>query len=753
MAENTDIVGEESASELAIQGAGDWPVESLAEDRMGRANFAQALADEILAAPVAGGFVMGLTGPWGVGKTSILNMVLDALGDRVLVIQFNPWMFSGTESLIGPFFREVAKQLGQERPKLKAIGEKLATYGRLLSPFAGLVGASGAVDTAAGLLAQFSAEPSVVEQRAELRKLLAELDQRLVVVLDDVDRLRPDEIADIVRLVRLVGDFPNTLYLLAFDRFRVEECLGDGDPKRGRAYLEKIVQVTHDVPEARQPDITALFLEGLQPLLDELPTGPLHIGDWQDIYTFIVQPLLQTPRDVRRLVQSLPMTLRLVGDEVALEDVLGLEAIRMLRPEMFRAIVSSAEGLCATPGTAAPGFLSGADLATGPVGPLVELDRDLAKVICRWLFPAARRYFENMHYGPEFASTWRRERRVASVDVLRFYLERRLPENVVPARVIDELLAALSDRQTLSDLLAGLEPGSLLDAITRVTDAVREVPFDAAADPSEDPAFVSLPVFLDVLPRLPVRRISGFDMGPTMTVARLVLRLIDRVTDAAVRTSIVREAVSETSVLSAALTVLDVVGHRPNVGQKLVPLDDVTQMKDELRVKALAAGAAAILDDPNPTEIAELMIESEEGREAFLTVAEDDSVVLSLLTDARAATSSRQLDSVSSKVTAVLMWDNLVALLGEPNLLRGVAALAERAADHPEDFGDDQLATIDLAARYATGWRPENLIQRMLAQQQTEAATAQPQEAAGETEPPAPDTPDGPPAEDGPANS
>ena len=177
------------------------------------------------------------------------------------------------------------------------------------------------------------------EQHEELRILLAELDKRLVVVVDDVDRLRPDEVLDIVRLVRLVGDFPNTLYLLAFDRHRVEECLGEGDLERGRAYLEKIVQVTHDVPTARQPDVTAMFLAGLGPLVDDLPTGPFSSEDWQNILTFVVRPLLATPRHVQRLLGSLSMTMRLVGDEVAVADLIGIEAVRVLHPALFEATV------------------------------------------------------------------------------------------------------------------------------------------------------------------------------------------------------------------------------------------------------------------------------------------------------------------------------------------------------------------------------------------------------------------------------
>ena len=50
-----------------IDGA-DAPIRLLSEDRLGRRSFAQALAAEVMAAPVARGYVMGLTGPWGTRK-------------------------------------------------------------------------------------------------------------------------------------------------------------------------------------------------------------------------------------------------------------------------------------------------------------------------------------------------------------------------------------------------------------------------------------------------------------------------------------------------------------------------------------------------------------------------------------------------------------------------------------------------------------------------------------------------------------
>ena len=128
------------AAASVIDGA-DSPIQFLSEDRLGRRPFAQALAAEVMAAPVARGYVMGLTGPWGSGKKSILNMTVDALGDRAIVVHFNPWMFSGTEALVSSFFGEIGKQLDKKEAKLKGIASKLATYGQVLSPLAALAGA------------------------------------------------------------------------------------------------------------------------------------------------------------------------------------------------------------------------------------------------------------------------------------------------------------------------------------------------------------------------------------------------------------------------------------------------------------------------------------------------------------------------------------------------------------------------------------------------------------------------------------
>lgn len=682
----------------------DAPIRSLSEDRLGRRPFAHALAAEIMAAPAARGYVMGLTGPWGSGKTSILNMTVDAIGDQAVVVQFNPWMFSGTEALVSSFFTEIGKQLDKKEAKLKGIASKLGTYGQLLSPLAAVVGAGNAVQGAASILQALSATPSVFEQHQELRTMLEGLDKRLVVVVDDVDRLRPDEVLDIVRLVRLVGDFPNTLYLLAFDRHRVEECLGEGNAERGRAYLEKIVQVTHDVPTARQPDVTSMFIAGLAPILDDLPAGPFDAGDWQNILAFVVRPLLVTPRHVQRLLGSLSMSMRLVGDEVAVADLIGIEAVRVLHPALFEALVSVADYLSASTGIADQGgYQRARSPADSPIAPVHAAAPELATDVCHWLFPAARHHFENMHYGAEWEITWRRQRKVASSSVFRFYLERQLPDGVVPARAVDDALSHLANRDKLRQFLDSWSPDELMDLIERMNPAIEELPINGDAM-DEDPARVALPALLDLLPRLPEDR-GAFRPHGSITLMRVTLRLLQRIPDESVRADIVRSVFEDTRAFSSRLILLRVVGRRENVGTGLIDADIAAELEDELRNALMTQSPGHFAVQDRIARLADLMAETEDGRAALRTLAENDQVMLSLLVDCTGETRGQEIGAAAVQVTKVLQWDGIAGWLGEDMLMRRITQMLAAAKDGME-ISEEERAALYLAADYATGNRP-----------------------------------------------
>ena len=128
-----------------------------------------------------------------------------------------------------------------------------------------------------------------------------------------------------MRLVRLTSDFPNLVFLLAFDRQRVAKSLGDTE-EEGRQYLDKIVQVNHDIPVANKATLTDMLIDGLNKLVEARELADPDREVWALVLSEVVRPLLGNPRDVKRYLYSLSVTLGTVGEEVALADLLGLES-------------------------------------------------------------------------------------------------------------------------------------------------------------------------------------------------------------------------------------------------------------------------------------------------------------------------------------------------------------------------------------------------------------------------------------------
>ena len=114
---------------------GDNPIKNPEDDAIGRISTAQNFAQHVLALDTKEGVVVGVLGPWGSGKTSFINLARNEFEKaEVPILDFNPWMFSGTAQLVELFFVELATQLKVRRKvrrDLAEIGESLEAYGEL----------------------------------------------------------------------------------------------------------------------------------------------------------------------------------------------------------------------------------------------------------------------------------------------------------------------------------------------------------------------------------------------------------------------------------------------------------------------------------------------------------------------------------------------------------------------------------------------------------------------------------------------
>jgi predicted KAP-like P-loop ATPase len=154
------------------------------------------------------GIVIGVNGVWGSGKTSALGLVRHHLGpyvrnDEVVAIEFSPWWFTSQEALIRGFFEElgakIERSLGDKmKGAFRAIGKRVSGLGEAAGATAeagtAIPGTAGAVKGATRLVGDWlGTGETVVEAHEQLAQQLSEQKKRFLVVIDDIDRLSPED--------------------------------------------------------------------------------------------------------------------------------------------------------------------------------------------------------------------------------------------------------------------------------------------------------------------------------------------------------------------------------------------------------------------------------------------------------------------------------------------------------------------------------------------------------------------------------
>ena len=348
----------------------DSPIASVDRDEFGRAEFAKMLAESIAHVPADDGFVYALNAPWGSGKTSTLNFVCEHLQDpevnnslQFVVVQFNPWWFSGGDSLVHDFFRQFSgafakegKKIGVRQTDIRSIADGLDACAGMIEPAAGLLPLEPHVATAAvsgGIVAKSLARvvkwmsPDIPKDihgiRNKIRKSLDAIknEVRVLVVIDDLDRIQPNETLEIFRLVKGVADFPNTIYLLSFDRDAVIRAITheiDFTETDASKYLEKIVQVSNDLPPVEKGILHEYFGNQLKKVVPAMETGEWDGGYWHSIFYDAASHFIATPRDVKRWINNIAATYPGIRDEVNPMDFAAIQGLRTFVPGIYRAI-------------------------------------------------------------------------------------------------------------------------------------------------------------------------------------------------------------------------------------------------------------------------------------------------------------------------------------------------------------------------------------------------------------------------------
>lgn len=331
----------------------DSPLKDPADDKLGYSDFARAIARGLAQMSSSAGMVVGIYGPWGSGKTSTANFIVSELekhdkATRPVVVRFFPWWFTGDPSeLLQRFFMQLRKELAAIKDTVSKAQDWVSSLGNLLDEFSDALAEAPVpyLDKIAKTVKKLRTDKkSPAQIKDAIAEILAGQGRRVIVVIDDIDRLPPNEVAQVMRLVKAVADFPNVIYILLFDHEAVEKSLESAYPGiQGSSYLEKIVQVSFELPEPSTAAIGSILTDGLDVIMSGISDKDFDKERWANIYRNSISRLVQSPRKVVCLLNMLRVSFPAVMGEVNPVDFIGLECLRMMSRSTYRLIAANQE--------------------------------------------------------------------------------------------------------------------------------------------------------------------------------------------------------------------------------------------------------------------------------------------------------------------------------------------------------------------------------------------------------------------------
>jgi predicted KAP-like P-loop ATPase len=503
----------------------DYPIRFKTEDLLRRVPLAEKVASLILDFQGEESFVIGIDGAWGSGKTSFVNLVLEQLvgiENRVSIIEFNPWNFSGQSELIEDFFNSLLSAIKENEPgrqRIKEYAAKLIKKSELtFEPEVSVWG----VKVSVGKLRKFGGKKTLQESRKAVDALLRGTGKRIVIVVDDTDRLDIQETKLIFKLLKMTANFPNTVFILAYDREKVAEKVTEqGLP--GEEYLKKIVQVNFRLPQPDQQDLNRILFRDIDKSIEHMDERTWNVNRWSSLFQGGLKDFFKTIRDVKRYVSSLSLDLSIVGkNEVNLVDFLGIEAIRVFAPEVYTTIGNNKDLFTETQST-----YVGIRIEDNRKARIKEIDdivesyddvtlRESLKGIIRELFPQVDGLYRNTNYGPDWQGEWRKNLQVASPDIFGRYFQLSTPIGTVSEEGMKVLMSTLTEVKSFIDNLKKVdEEGKLRNALTRVMDYLTEL-----SDNQKQNLITALMNFGDTVK---VEKVGIFDLEDYDTlIARLI---------------------------------------------------------------------------------------------------------------------------------------------------------------------------------------------------------------------------------------
>lgn len=410
---------------------------------------------------------MGLYASWGSGKTSTINLVEEIINNsrrknKPILIKLNAWELDGNGDII---FHEILKNI-YEKITGKTFGgfrEKTSRFLNSLSRSDLPIDSAIAVDLNSGGRKETAISTGKIARsmkyisnminssfknglRKKTESIIKDSGKKVIVVIDDIDRLEGESIANLMRIIARIADYAGIVYILPFDSGYVASAIEQFLPKgaSGQEYLEKIIQIPLELPEANRTTLTRMLANGIESICekysitlgeDEADRLRLILG-YHKLSTY-----LQSPRDIKRLNNALLFRLPLCRGEVNIVDAIALEIVRLFDNNLYQIIKNNGDLLVQK---ATPEYATDDDTSRKKDIQNIFGDNDRWLEVAQELFPFVAHTLKG--YGNIDKDELRYQQRLASVYYFeRFFASLDEIEDISDVAVMDLLVNSVDE--------------------------------------------------------------------------------------------------------------------------------------------------------------------------------------------------------------------------------------------------------------------------------------------------------------------
>lgn len=360
----------------------------LADDLFGHAPFAERMAASIRGyhAHNHAGRVIALYAPWGAGKSMALDCVeyyLTQPSDSTyLVMRFSPWVFAGHEHLAQAFLDQLRATISADK-RFTAVQQLLVEFADSMSDIE-MPGLWGLGMFVVQMMTRKWRTPTDVTL---LKKLIASqliaTKCQIVVLIDDMNRLAPDEVRQMLGVIQAMADFPNMVFLLALDHEFVQTIATRHPQDNTHQLLGKIVDVAFDLPGVDRVALENALTTRLAAIILPYDNQSFDTAYWIVVFTQVVR-LMHQPRDVVRFCDTLAITYASQYMRVHAIDFVAVEALRLFVPRLYDWLRLHPEYCVSTEGSDVPT----ADFLATCLAFVPDNQRAGVRMLLRTLFPA-----------------------------------------------------------------------------------------------------------------------------------------------------------------------------------------------------------------------------------------------------------------------------------------------------------------------------------------------------------------------------